>query len=247
MVPMRGRDQTVVAGRVCVHAAHADNDRTHSTVGLSGRALASSPGHRSTPEGAACREVSGTSASDRGAQMHKLLLDARGIVSRLVHVRSRPDLNAPGLLSRRLSIGSFARRQIAFHLPTGGSPAIGDVITHPTQYSQTARLRKRISGAAILCTALFSAPAPAWDGAVSGKIAAIDVTGGSNFGFRIYLTGGQVMCTGGPTWAYLNDTDSNYKVYVAQLTLAKLASNQVTIYTTNAGGYCQIGYINVGS
>ena len=113
------------------------------------------------------------------------------------------------------------------------------------KYSTPTRLRQRLG--AVLWIALLTQPAFAWDGAVSGKIAALDTTGGSNFGFRIYFTAGQVMCAGGPTWAYLNDTDSNYKVYVAQLMMAKLASNQLTVYTTNVGGYCQIGYISVGS
>ena len=115
------------------------------------------------------------------------------------------------------------------------------------KYLTTTRLRQRFGAAVMLWVALLAHPAFAWDGAISGKVAALDTTGGSNFGFRVYFIGGPIVCTGGPNWAYLNDTDSNYKIYVAQLTVAKLAGNQVTIYTTNVGGYCQIGYISVGS
>jgi hypothetical protein len=82
-----------------------------------------------------------------------------------------------------------------------------------------------------------------WDGAVAGTIAQIDVTDGQNFGFRVTLSSGPVMCTGGATWAYLNEADSNYKVYIATLLLAKAAGKQVTLYTTNNGVYCHIGHI----
>jgi hypothetical protein len=117
----------------------------------------------------------------------------------------------------------------------------------PMKYSTPIRLRQRLGVAAVLWIAFLTNPAFAWDGAVAGKITVLDTTGGSNFGFRVALAGAPVMCAGGPTWAYLNDTDSNYKVYVAQLMVAKLASNPLVIYTTNVGGYCQIGYITVGS
>jgi hypothetical protein len=85
----------------------------------------------------------------------------------------------------------------------------------------------------------------AWDGAVPGTIQRIDVTGGTNQGFRVYLTGMPVMCTNGSTWAYLNSTDSNYNAYVSALLMAKTVGYQVTLYTTTVNGYCQIGYIAV--
>lgn len=97
---------------------------------------------------------------------------------------------------------------------------------------------------ATFCGLCFVAsPSFAWDGAVAGTIAQIDIADGTNFGFRVTLSSGPVMCTGGATWAYLNDSDSNYKAFIATLLLAKAAGRQVTVYTTNSGAYCHIGYI----
>jgi hypothetical protein len=89
--------------------------------------------------------------------------------------------------------------------------------------------------------------AHAWDGTVTGKITNMDVTGGSNYGVRISLYGVANMCTGGPGWAYLNDADSNYKIYVAALMMAKAQNNNVVIYSNFDGSYCHIGYISVQS
>ena len=110
---------------------------------------------------------------------------------------------------------------------------------HPRATSRAVRF------VALAGLCVFASVAHAWDGAVAGKIAAVDVTGGANFGFRVYLDPYQVMCTGGPFWAYLNDIDSNYKSYVAALLLAKASGSRVLIYTTNEGGYCHIGYLSV--
>jgi hypothetical protein len=94
---------------------------------------------------------------------------------------------------------------------------------------------------------LASSPVFAWDGAVTGKIANIDVAPGGNFGFRVVLAGTPLICTGGVTWGYLNDTDSNYKVFVAMMMMAKAQSLTVTLYTTAENGYCHIGYIATSS
>lgn len=51
------------------------------------------------------------------------------------------------------------------------------------------------------------------------------------------------MCTGGSDWAYLNETDSNYKVYVAALLLAKAQNTSVTVFSNLEYGQCHIGYI----
>ncbi len=104
------------------------------------------------------------------------------------------------------------------------------------------------------CIALFSAAlltataAQAWDGVVSGKIETIEITHGGNLAFRVWLTGGPTMCTAGAKFAYLNEADSNYKVYVAALLMAKAQGNTVSVYATNvAGTYCQIGHLAVGN
>ena len=88
-------------------------------------------------------------------------------------------------------------------------------------------------------------PALAWDGVASGTIAAVEITGGNNFGFRVFVSGVTNMCNTGSNWAYLNETDSNYKTYVAAILAAKAQGSSVTVYSTVASGYCQIGYISV--
>lgn len=92
---------------------------------------------------------------------------------------------------------------------------------------------------------IVQAPAGAWDGAVSGVISAIEVTHGGNFGFRIFVSGTSAMCTSGPGWGYLNETDSNYKAYAAALMMAKAQGSSVTIYSTLESGYCHIGYVTI--
>ena len=85
----------------------------------------------------------------------------------------------------------------------------------------------------------------AWDGAASGKVTTFEVTNGGNYAFRVYLDPTVSMCAGGPNWAYLNDTDSNYKAYVANLMMAKALGGTVTIYSMRVGPYCNIGHMIV--
>lgn len=99
----------------------------------------------------------------------------------------------------------------------------------------------------ITISSMYSPVALAWDGAVAGKIVGVEVASGQNFGFRVSLGGVSSMCAGGPSWAYLNEADSNYKTFVAVLLLAKVQDSNLTIYTTRVGSYCQIGYITVSS
>lgn len=92
---------------------------------------------------------------------------------------------------------------------------------------------------------IASEPALAWDGVVAGTIHALDVTQGENYGFRVYLNGVGSNCTGGANWSYINESDSNYKTFVAVLMMAKAQEAQVTIYTNLQNGYCRIGYITL--
>lgn len=104
-----------------------------------------------------------------------------------------------------------------------------------------------LSTAGIISALLFAAPtAFAWDGVATGTISTFQVTQGGNYGFRVTLNNMANMCTGGPGWAYLNDTDSNYKTYVAAILYAKAQGSNVTVYSTLEGIYCHIGYISVG-
>lgn len=101
----------------------------------------------------------------------------------------------------------------------------------------------------IFAVTLIPLTAKAWDGTTAGKINTIDVTGGTNYGFRVSLEGGPALCGNAHTWAFLNETDSNYQTYVSVLLAAKAAKMTVRLYTTrvgsNANGFCQIGYIQV--
>ena len=97
----------------------------------------------------------------------------------------------------------------------------------------------------VLLTALVALPALAWDGIASGTITTIDITDANGFGFRVRVNGTSNMCGLGTDWAYLNEADSNYKVYVAALLSAKTAGMPVTVFTNVASSYCKIGYIQI--
>ena len=109
--------------------------------------------------------------------------------------------------------------------------------------------RSRSGFRLLLLSALsFSGPVFAdWDGVSQGTIYAVDVTGGNNYGVRVHVTGVTNMCGSGSSWAYLNEQDSNYKVYVAAIMMAKAQGSPVTVYTTRENGYCHIGYISINS
>lgn len=89
----------------------------------------------------------------------------------------------------------------------------------------------------------------AWDGVVSGNIASIDVTAGNNYGFRVALEGAPALCGNSHTWAFLNESDSNYQTFVSVLLAAKAAKQNVTLYANRTAGdpigYCHILYIRV--
>jgi len=100
----------------------------------------------------------------------------------------------------------------------------------------------------LLFASAAALPASAWDGTATGKISSVEVTAGPNYGFRVFLNGGQqALCTGGTSFAFLFETDSNYKVYVASLLLAKAQGSTVTVFSTNEGGFCHIGHVMVYS
>ena len=86
--------------------------------------------------------------------------------------------------------------------------------------------------------------ARAWDGAPYGEISVIEVTHGQNYGFRVWFSNGASMCTSGAKWAFLNESDSNYKIYVANLMLAKALGKPVALYTVTEGPYCHIGHMS---
>ncbi|GAB1623977.1 hypothetical protein AAOGI_40270 [Agarivorans albus] len=87
----------------------------------------------------------------------------------------------------------------------------------------------------------------AWDGVTVGKISSLDVTSGNNYGFRINLKGAPKLCGNNHTWAYVNESHSNYKTYVSVLLAAKMADKEVVLYTNqeqkSGANYCSIGYL----
>ena len=88
--------------------------------------------------------------------------------------------------------------------------------------------------------------AQAWDGTVGGTINSLESTGAHNYPFRVTLAGTPALCGNANTWAYLSDSDGNYKVNVALLMSAKAQSRTVILYADQDGsGYCQIGYITM--
>lgn len=87
--------------------------------------------------------------------------------------------------------------------------------------------------------------AQTWDGAVSGKISAIDVTASNNYGFRVYIAGNPVMCTGGAHYAYIIPGASNYETFVSALLTAYALNKTVVIYSMNTGNTCNFQYITV--
>lgn len=98
----------------------------------------------------------------------------------------------------------------------------------------------------LIFTALLSCSVFAWDGTASGKISNIDVAPGNNYGFRVTLEGAPSLCGNTHTWAYLNDTDSNYQTFVSVLLAAKAAKMTVTLYSIRkTDGYCHLGYMSV--
>lgn len=108
-------------------------------------------------------------------------------------------------------------------------------------------MKRALSSVAVAILVLFSSTqAQAWDGVVNGTITRIDVSsGGDDYGFRVYLSPGQAMCTGSTAdWAFINKSTSNYEASVAMLNSAFLAGKPVTLYTTLSQGYCEIGYIS---
>ncbi|MCU7843175.1 MAG: hypothetical protein KZQ93_04980 [Candidatus Thiodiazotropha sp. (ex Monitilora ramsayi)] len=94
---------------------------------------------------------------------------------------------------------------------------------------------------------LLSSTAVAWDGVVSGTVSKIHVAHGANYAFRVYLDGSPEMCGNGHNWAYINEADSNYQVFVSTLLSAKAMSSDITIYSNrqngDPSGYCKIGYV----
>ncbi len=105
---------------------------------------------------------------------------------------------------------------------------------------------KRMSCFVVACvTWLLPIGALAWDGAIQGRISKVEVAEATNYALRVHVVGDPPMCGAQtPDWAYLNEADSNYRVYVAVILAAKQAGDTVMIYTNrDSSGYCKVGYL----
>jgi hypothetical protein len=90
---------------------------------------------------------------------------------------------------------------------------------------------------------LYCNLANSWDGAIYGTISRIDIAPGENYGIRIYLKDFPKLCGNQADWAYLNESDSNYKTFVSVLLAAHMAQKNVTLYSNQQNGFCHIGYV----
>lgn len=67
----------------------------------------------------------------------------------------------------------------------------------------------------------------------SGTVANLYFSGETNFAVRVSLNGVTDPCgNGGPSFAFINAADSNYKVYVAGLMLAKPKEVQSPLWSS---------------
>ena len=93
---------------------------------------------------------------------------------------------------------------------------------------------------------LNSSHAFAWDGVVTGQIDVIQGGMAGNYPFRVVLKNGPVLCGNTNNWAFLLDTDGNYKTNAGILLSAKIAASTVILYTTrDASGYCRIDFFQI--
>ena len=93
---------------------------------------------------------------------------------------------------------------------------------------------------AVAAIAFFSAPLLAATQSASGQIDTLYAAQGTNFAFRVFLTGVNPLCTGGSNWAYTNVADDNYKVYVSTLTTAFALGKPVNLTVEVVNGQCHI-------
>jgi hypothetical protein len=67
----------------------------------------------------------------------------------------------------------------------------------------------------------------------SGTIQSLYFSGETNYSVRVFLSGVTDPCgNGGSAFAFINAGDSNYKVYVAGLMLAKAQGNMINLVVT---------------
>lgn len=100
-----------------------------------------------------------------------------------------------------------------------------------------------------IAASMAATPCMAWDGQVTGAITKIDASpADGNLGFRVRLAGEPAMCgSSSLPWAYISKSMPNYDASVALIISAYAMGKSVTVYSNIVSGYCEIGYITVGS
>jgi hypothetical protein len=99
------------------------------------------------------------------------------------------------------------------------------------------RMNAMLTGVAILCSSMSSL---AGFPVASGQIDTLYAAQGTNYAFRVYLTGVSPLCAGGGAWAYTNVADDNYKVYVSTLTTAYAMGRPISLTMEVINGTCHI-------
>lgn len=102
---------------------------------------------------------------------------------------------------------------------------------------------RRSIGAAGLaaCSALLlsqTAVASAWTSDFT--ITNLYIAGENNFQYRVYGMPANSACSNGPTWGYVNDSDSGSKGQVATLLAAFYSGRPIRLLIEPGGGYCHI-------
>lgn len=78
----------------------------------------------------------------------------------------------------------------------------------------------------------------------TGLIKQIDVAAGNNRGFRVFLKDTPFECGSGQTYAYLNESASNYNTYVSVILAAKMSKTPIRIYNVaGSDNNCLITYL----
>jgi hypothetical protein len=117
------------------------------------------------------------------------------------------------------------------------------------QRETTGMIRPHQALASLAAATIWSTAAPAMAAptVASGQIDTIFAAQGTNYAFRVYLTGGAPLCAGGNGWAYTNVSDDNYKVYVSTLTTAYALGKPINLTVELANGQCHILEVGIRS
>ena len=78
-----------------------------------------------------------------------------------------------------------------------------------------------------------------------GKIGTIQVLNSGNMPFRVSFANGQGICgSASGEWAYLNEADASYKLWVATLIAARVSESYVSLQASlDSQSYCRIGNV----